>query len=694
LNSSILSVLFRFVGIGYGWICKLMNNSHTNLETRRRPVAFLYAFVFKSAFSVCVVMLLFTSFLIQPIHQVYADESEPEVESQTSPKAIAKPVALEDDSKADTPQPETEVESVKPTPLPESGADMSPPEISEIDEESPPADSSAVDVETLLTQDDSEILSDADESSTTSSLESLDETRAPPNDGDVGSSTDSGSTSDPPPGPDIFSPTATSTTEGALGAFETSEDVLATSTDVSTAASSSPESVDDAFIASTTLPAVASTTTAAQQTGPGGASVDDVPAADDSADESGAASSDVDTNSSTVSDETLDNGNVNPDVSENVSDEPVTRVETLVTDDNFYQFSKQSCVPVGDGAYHCSDNSEPLIDNQSVVISEVGETGNAEIFIRTAKGKIEQITDNEYDDTAPHYDPDSRRIVWQRLINDRYQIILYDIAEREETQLTFSRTNNMEPAVSKSGVVWQAWDNNDWEIMFFDGEATDQLTNNETQDLAPVLEDEYVIWTVIGDGAQYAQVYSLDSGEIMTISNHEGGSIVNPRFVLVYDTQFDNGDVITQGFDPETGFVESLSAQAAPEPIDLPDPEPIGEIRALIQNKSTTKESGDVVPGDAGASAGDGLSDVDATETSTATTSEDVLNLRQVAATSSLQATDEVAASTSTTSEPVFLELDEFDLVVVLEDEEHIASSTNPLTEAVEVPITASSTKR
>jgi hypothetical protein len=150
-----------------------MNNSHTNLETRRRPVAFLYAFVFKSAFSVCVVMLLFTSFLIQPIHQVYADESEPEVESQTSPKAIAKPVALEDDSKADTPQPETEVESVEPTPLSEGGVDMSPPKISEIDEESPPADSSAVDVETLLTQDDSEILSDADESSTTSSLESL-----------------------------------------------------------------------------------------------------------------------------------------------------------------------------------------------------------------------------------------------------------------------------------------------------------------------------------------------------------------------------------------------------------------------------------------------------------------------------------------------------------------------------------------
>src|SRR5690606_27206597 len=128
--------------------------------------------------------------------------------------------------------------------------------------------------------------------------------------------------------------------------------------------------------------------------------------------------------------------------------------------------------------------------------------------------------------------------------------ILYDITEDEESQLTFSRTNNMEPKISRDGVVWQAWDDNDWEIMYFDGDFTTQITDNEVQDVAPVIEDGYVLWTILGRNTQEAKVYSLESGQTRTITGHDGGVIQNPRFVLVYDTKYDNGDIVTQGFDP------------------------------------------------------------------------------------------------------------------------------------------------
>lgn len=272
----------------------------------------------------------------------------------------------------------------------------------------------------------------------------------------------------------------------------------------------------------------------------------------------------------------------------------VVSVQNIVTEDNFYQFSKQSCIAVGDGAYHCSNKTADEIGIQSVATAKQGESGNMEIFLQTSKNKERQITTNEFDDTAPHYDPESMRVVWHRLIDGRYQIILYNIMEDNESQLTFSKTNNMEPKVGGGGIVWQAWDGNDWEIMLFDGSYTEQLTNNDSQDVAPVIQDGYVLWNVLGSDEQQARVYSLDTKETISIEGYEGGEIANPRFVLVYDTQFENGDVVTQSFDPTTGLSEPITAKAAPEPINIPESDPTGEIRALLLQGKNQKEDGEL----------------------------------------------------------------------------------------------------
>lgn len=272
----------------------------------------------------------------------------------------------------------------------------------------------------------------------------------------------------------------------------------------------------------------------------------------------------------------------------------VKNPQTLVSDDNFYQFSKESCVAVGDGTFHCAKAADAKNDVNAVVYAELGENKNMEIFLRTSKGSVEQITQNYFDDTAPFYDADSMRIVWQRLIDGRYQIMTYDIIEKEETQLTFSRTNNMEPKVSSEGIVWQAWDGKDWEIMYFDGTYTDQITDNEAQDVTPVIDDGYILWSVLGSEEQEAKVYTLSNKQTTTITGYQGGTIANPRFVLVYDTKFDNGDIVTQGFDPLTGLSAPISAEPAQEPVNIPESDPIGEIRALIQNKSHDEDEFDI----------------------------------------------------------------------------------------------------
>lgn len=438
---------------------------------RRRHNAWLYSVVFNGAFSTCAILLLFTSFLIQPFHKAFAAEP---AEAEEAP-----PPAVEDVA----PQEELVQEDV-----PTEQALEQPPDV----ESSPPS----AQTET-----------------------------------DTGGSGELEVVEEPPPSEETLPP-------------ETSPPENAPAEETTTESSSSYEDV-------------------------GGSS--EYPVSEEVTEDLSVSQESVSTDGATTT---------------------IVQVQNLVTEDNFYQFGKNACVSMGDGAYHCSTGDATQVDMQSSVYAAQGESGNMEIFLKTTKNKVKQITENEYDDTSPHYDPESMRVVWHRLIDGRYQIIMYDIMEDSELQLTFSKTNNMEPKVSDAGIVWQAWDNHDWEIMYFDGTYTEQLTDNDSQDVAPVIQDGYVLWNVLGGDEQQARVYSIKTKETTSIVGYEGGTIINPRFVLVYDTEYENGDIVTQSFDPATGISEPIAAQAAPEPIDIPENDPTGEIRALLtQGKSQKEES-------------------------------------------------------------------------------------------------------
>jgi hypothetical protein len=182
--------------------------------------------------------------------------------------------------------------------------------------------------------------------------------------------------------------------------------------------------------------------------------------------------------------------------------------------------------------------------------------------------------------------------------------------------------------------------------MFFDGSYTEQITNNDTQDVAPVIQDKYILWNVLGGNEQQARVYSLATKETVPIQGYEGGSIINPRFVLLYDTQFANGDVVTQTFDPTTGLSKPVAAKPAPAPVQIPNTDPTGEIRALITGK-TQKDEKDMgtVQNDSSGS-GDGNGNI---------SGPGILNL-------SASSTDAVVAPAIATTTD--FELTEFDLVI------------------------------
>ena len=271
-------------------------------------------------------------------------------------------------------------------------------------------------------------------------------------------------------------------------------------------------------------------------------------------------------------------------------------VTTLPTSDSAIQFDKNDCVAVADGSYYCHTKqiatSSQITDG---LYSQPDVDGDMEIFF-AKNGNLEQISHNTVDDASPFYDSISNTIVWHRLLDDRYQIISYDVSSGAESQLTTDNVNNMEPNRAGKYTVWQHWNKDNWDIMLYDGSTIKLLTDTPQHDIAPVIRGNLVMWNrLTSDKQQTIELYDLNSGEYTTINDSEGGALSNPRMVLVYDAQFENGDVVTKGYDVATGKITPLSSVPADLPDKIPPPDKTGETRALIQSKSTSREDSEPI---------------------------------------------------------------------------------------------------
>lgn len=271
------------------------------------------------------------------------------------------------------------------------------------------------------------------------------------------------------------------------------------------------------------------------------------------------------------------------------ADLPVTAVSYS---DSVVQFDKDSCVSVSDGSFYCQSKAAEDSVRADGVYAFPDKDGDLEIFVQLDK-ELTQLTFNTDDDSSPYFDSESNTMVWHRLINDRYQIISYDVETGTETQLTDDSVNNMEPTRSGKFTVWQHWDNN-WEVVLFDGSSKHQLSHSVEHDVSPSIRNGLVVWYKLTDGADKSiQLYNIKTKEFTVIEDTDGGTISNPRMVVVYETTYENGDVVTKGYDLATGEIISLDAVPVELPDTLPNPDATGETRALLQVKVSTKEDGD-----------------------------------------------------------------------------------------------------
>lgn len=279
---------------------------------------------------------------------------------------------------------------------------------------------------------------------------------------------------------------------------------------------------------------------------------------------------------------------------------------SVTTDENRFTFAKGECTSMGDEMFYCAKAvREAVVTHTDRVFAAPDAEGDKEIYIEK-DGEVAAISENAVDDDAPYFDASSNTIVWHRLIDGRYQIISYDIDREEETQITHDRYNNMAPTRYDALTVWQGWVGNDWEIFLLEGNNLTMVTDNTTHDITPSINGTHIIWQSFETGAWQMKVYDMRTKSINTIEDTEGGSIQNPRFVLVYDTKFESGDVETRGYDLVSGEIVPLSAIPAPVPNEIPDPDQTGEKSALVntQTQLRTKVEDTDESGSGGAGAG------------------------------------------------------------------------------------------
>lgn len=578
----------------------------------------LYRIVFSSVYVKSAILALFVAFLVQPIAPVFANElaeagaeAEASAEAEIAPEPEV-PVVVEPQEELEEPVAETTKEVAESSILSDSeesetneDKEVVEAEVAEeVTQEAPSVDENVAE-ETKASSTEEAVEDAATEQVEIGSKASSTETASEQASSTSDTSTDVG---------DIAAGDESGDTETEM--VDVSDDIATTTATSTEEVVASEEAADDAVVEDNTQEEVVEEATEEQTTTEA---------------------------SETVEEEVASSTEAAP--------EPGEAINVLTNSDNRYQFGETECVSVGDGAFYCSTNSAAGVAEEDAVYAAQDADGDREIFVRK-NGVETQITHNLYEDAAPYYDEGADEIVFHRLIDGRYQIMRYDLKNQTEEQLTDSRENNMEPAQRDGITVWQRWVTNNWEIaMLEDGKVT-IVSDSAQHDVAPTIRDGYVMWhTTDENGGKMLSVYEIDTGISSLIADPDGGHVENPRFVLVYDTKYENGDVVTKQYDPETGEILPVSAIPAPLPAELPPTDSTGETRALIQTKSTnTKEELIEVIPETGSSTPPNM-----TGSSTPVVTGDGIEIDTPAATSTLDL--------STSTEEV-LPLTDFDVIV------------------------------
>ncbi len=126
--------------------------------------------------------------------------------------------------------------------------------------------------------------------------------------------------------------------------------------------------------------------------------------------------------------------------------------------------------------------------------------------------QIEQITDNQFDDTHP--------VVWNGEIawiaHPTVNAEVFHLRDGVIRKISDNSQDNGAPSIWEGRVVWQGYDDTDLEIYYYNGRRTIKLTSNTWDDIAPRIRDGLITWmSYVGNSD--AEIMALDLSDNIAV---------------------------------------------------------------------------------------------------------------------------------------------------------------------------------
>jgi hypothetical protein len=147
------------------------------------------------------------------------------------------------------------------------------------------------------------------------------------------------------------------------------------------------------------------------------------------------------------------------------------------------------------------------------LVFQAWDGNDYEIFrYRFDTGEMEQVTNNQFDDTHP--------VVWNGEIawiaHPTVNAEIFHMRDGVIRKISETSQDNSAPSIWEGRVVWQGYDDTDLEIYYFNGRRTIKLTSNTWDDIAPQVRDGVIAWmSYVGNGD--AEIMALDLSDNITV---------------------------------------------------------------------------------------------------------------------------------------------------------------------------------
>lgn|GEM_PF-3556476 len=268
---------------------------------------------------------------------------------------------------------------------------------------------------------------------------------------------------------------------------------------------------------------------------------------------------------------------------------------------------RQGCLEFEDGSYYCIKNNlqappsstEYLVEAPTVFLGKSENGGNRGVFLKESS-TVRQISKGVEDALFPALDLQGDSIIWQALVNNVWQIMVYDRTTASTTALTYANFNNMNPQIQKDVIVWQGWVDNNWEIFMAQKEkgvssSTPQtwwikkLTENSWHDMFPRISGNRITWQAYKNGVWQVFMYETETGATSQLSSGSDKS-ENPRFVVMWEKRDANGGMQTYGYDMTSGesLIIGKHEDKMPFSNDIPQA-PLQENKGVVSSSSSVK---------------------------------------------------------------------------------------------------------